>query len=420
MTENASRLSNTKTARKRALAAIAGVVVLAAILYGVYWFIYLSHYQSTDDAYVQGNVVQITPEVAGTVVRVEVQDTDAVKPGQLLVALDPADARVTLDQAEATLAQTVREVRQVYGNDASSQADIRFRQADAARTGAELLRAEQDLARRHVLAQRQVISREDLAHAQATVDAARAAYAAAQATLQGARSQLNASRALTEGVGVSAHPKVAAAASGVRMAYIAAQRTQLRAPVGGLVAKRSVQLGQRVQAGAPMMAIIPLDQVWVDANFKEVQLRKMRVGQAATLTADVFGKDVRFHGRVAGLGAGTGAAFALIPAQNATGNWIKVVQRVPVRIALDASELREHPLRLGLSMKVEVDTAAPQTQAGTALPRAVVPGLAGSDSERVDADRLVARIIVDNLGAAAVDGSARQPAASAAGVAAAH
>lgn len=387
-------------ARKRALIAIAIVVVIAAIAYSIYWFVYLSHFQDTDDAYVQGNVVLVTPQVAGTVVQVKVQDTDHVSAGDTLVALDPADARIALDEAEAALAQTVREVRQVYGNDAASQAEILYRQADAARATAELSRVQQDLNRRRDLAAKQVISREDLAHAQATVEAARSAQRAALASVEGSRKQLDASRAITDGVDVTAHPKIKAAAARVHDALIAVQRTRLTAPVSGIVAKRSVQLGQRVQAGAPMMAIVPLDEVWVDANFKEVQLRKMRVGQAVELTADVFGKDVVYHGKVAGLGAGTGAAFALIPAQNATGNWIKVVQRVPVRIALDPAELRAHPLRLGLSMQVEVDTAnekgAPVTAAPPKHPDSAVLATVGD----AEADAIVHRIIADNLGAA--------------------
>jgi membrane fusion protein, multidrug efflux system len=352
-----SALPETRPARKRALLAIAALVVLGGIAYAVYWFLVLSHVQDTDDAYVQGNVVLVTPQVAGTVTRVGANDTDHVVAGQELVAFDPADAQAALDEAQATLAQVQREVGQVYGSDAADVSGVRARIADVASAAAERRRAEQDLARRRTLAARQVISREDLAHAQATVDAARAAEAAAQAALASARDQLAANRNITEGTAAATHPKVQVAQARVRAAQLALQRTVVRAPVAGIVAKRSVQLGQRVAPGAPLLAIVPLDQVWVDANFKEVQLRKMRVGQPATLVADLFGKDVVFHGRIAGLGAGTGAAFALIPAQNATGNWIKVVQRVPVRIALDPAELREHPLRIGLSMQVEVDTA---------------------------------------------------------------
>ncbi len=399
---NVPGIAAVNPARKRALIAIAAVVAIVAIIYAIYWFVYLSHYQDTDDAYVQGNVVLITPQVAGTVVQVKVQDTDHVNAGDALISLDPADARVSLDEAEATLAQTVREVRQVYGNDAAAQAEILYRQADAARATAELARVQQDLNRRRDLAAKQVISREDLAHAQATVDVARSAQRAALASVEGSRQQLAASRAITNGVDVAAHPKIKAAAARVHDALIALQRTQLSAPVSGIVAKRSVQLGQRVQAGAPMMAIVPLDQVWVDANFKEVQLRKMRVGQPVELTADVFGKDVVYHGKIAGLGAGTGAAFALIPAQNATGNWIKVVQRVPVRIALDSAELRAHPLRLGLSMQVEVDTAIEKGAPVTAAPAAATGSALLASAGDSEADAIVRRIIADNLGAGTV------------------
>jgi membrane fusion protein (multidrug efflux system) len=384
--------------RTHALLAIGALVVVGALAYGIYWYLYLSHYEDTDDAYVQGNVVQVTPQVAGTVVQVNVQDTQQVAPGQLLVALDPSDARAALDEAQATLAQTVREVRQTYGNDASEQADIRFRQAEAARANAELVRAEQDLVRRRDLARRQLIAREDLTHAEQSVAVARSAAAAAASAVQGSQSQLAASRAITQGVQVSEHPKVQAAAARVREALIALERTKLSAPVGGLVAKRSVQLGQRVAAGTPVLAIVPLDQVWVDANFKEVQLRGMRLGQPVKLTADVFGKDVVFHGSIAGFGAGTGAAFALIPAQNATGNWIKVVQRVPVRIALDPQELRKYPLRLGLSMKVEVDTAAKANPASAAKLASLGVALPASDVD-AQANALIQRIITENLGA---------------------
>ena len=347
-----------RPARKRALLAIAALVVLGGMAYAVYWFLYLSHYQSTDDAYVQGNVVLVTPQVAGTVTRVDANDTDHVTRGQRLVALDPADAQAALDEARATLAQTLREVGQVYGNDAAAASGVRTREADLASAVAQTRRVEQDLARRRTLAARQVISREDLAHAQATVDAARAAQDAARAAVDSAREQLTANRELTQGSNAATHPKVQAAEARLREAQLALDRATVSAPVSGIVAKRIVQLGQRVEPGVPMLAIVPLDQVWVDANFKEVQLRKMRVGQQARMHADLFGKDVVFHGRIAGLGAGTGAAFALLPAQNATGNWIKVVQRVPVRIALDSAELKAHPLRLGLSMQVEVDVAS--------------------------------------------------------------
>ena len=341
--------------RNRILLAITALIALLAAGYATYWWLVLNHVESTDDAYVQGDVVEITPQVSGTVVAVSVRDTDVVKAGQVLVQLDPADATVALEQAKAQLAQAVREVRALYANDATLEADLAFRRADAQRLAAELERARQDLQRRQDLSVRGVLAREDLAHAQSNVSAAQSAHHAALAAVDEAERRLQGNRTLTEGVEVENHPTVRTAAARVHDAVLALERTRLLAPVSGQVAKRRVQLGQRLQPGDDLMAIVPLHHLWVDANFKEVQLRHMRVGQKATLSADMYGKAVRFHGTVVGLGAGTGAAFALLPAQNATGNWIKVVQRVPVRIALDDADLVKHPLRIGLSMLVEVD-----------------------------------------------------------------
>ena len=344
--------------RKKALTALAAVVVVGGLGWAAYEWLVASHYEDTDNAYVQGNVVQITPQIGGTVLSIYADDTDFVKAGQPLVNLDPADAQVALDQAEAALGQTVRQVRTLFANNGSLAAQVDLRQADVARADAEVKRATDDLNRRQSLSGNGAVSKEELNHAQTQLANAKSALTAAQAGVVAAREQLASNQAQTEGTSVEQHPSVQAAAAKVREAWLAQQRSALPAPVDGYVAKRTVQLGQRIAAGTPVMSIIPLNQVWVDANFKEVQLRKMRVGQKATLVADLFGKDVVFHGRVAGLGAGTGAAFALLPAQNATGNWIKVVQRVPVRIALQPDELRAHPLRIGLSMQVEVDTAA--------------------------------------------------------------
>jgi len=274
------------------------------------------------------------------------------------VRLDPADARVALDQAEAQLAQAVREVRSTFANNATLESQVALRQAEAARLLADVKRAEDDLARRRPLVATGAVGREEFAHAEAQLAAAKSAHAAAQSAVAAAREQLASNRSLTEGTSVEHHPSVERAAGRVREAYLALRRVDLPAPVDGQVARRSVQLGQRVQAGAPLMALVPLDQLWVDANFKEVQLRKLRLGQPATLVADVYGKKVEYHGTVEGLGAGTGAAFALLPAQNATGNWIKVVQRVPVRVALNPDELKAHPLRLGLSMKAVIHTGS--------------------------------------------------------------
>lgn len=384
--------------RKQALIGLTAVFSLAAIAYGAYWATHGGR-ESTDNAYVQGNVVQITPQISGTVLAVQAQDTDFVKVGQALIKLDPADAQVALDQAQAQLAQTVREVRTLYANNATLSATVSLRQAELSRTGAEVARAQEDLARREPLVANGAVSGEELEHSRTALASARSAQNSAQAAVTAAQESLLSNRALTEGVPVEEHPNVQRAAARVREAFLATRRAELVAPVSGLVARRSVQVGQRIAPGAPLMAIVPLDQVWVDANFKEVQLRGMRIGQPATLSADIYGSKIIYHGKIAGLGAGTGAAFSLLPAQNATGNWIKVVQRVPVRIALDPTELAEHPLRIGLSMEVEVDV---QDQSGKVLADAGNP--ATSNATEVftptdpDAEALVHRIIAANLG----------------------
>ena len=343
--------------RKKALASVAGVVLVAGIAYAAYWALVLNHYESTDNAYVQGNVVQLTPQVGGTVVAINADDTDHVKAGQLLVKLDPADAQVALDQAEAQLAQTVREVRTLFANNGTLKAQIALREADVARSMSELARAQDDVTRRAPLVVTGAVGKEEFNHVNSQLAAARSSVAAAQSAALAAREQLVSNQTLTDGIAIEQHPNVLRAAARVREAYLALKRADLLAPVDGYVAKRSVQLGQRVQAGAPLMSVIALNQVWIEANFKESQLQKLRIGQPVSLIADVYGKKIEYTGKIEGLGAGTGAAFALLPAQNATGNWIKVVQRVPVRISLDPKQLVEHPLRVGLSMDAKVDVS---------------------------------------------------------------
>ena len=350
--------------RRKALTALASVVVVAGLGWAAYEFLVASHYESTDNAYVQGNVIQITPQIGGTVVALMADDTDFVKAGQPLVQLDPADAKVALDQAEAALAQAVRQARTQYANNGALGAQIALRNAEVSKANSDIARAADDLARRQSLTGNGAVSKEELNHAQTQLANARSALAAAQAGVIAAREQLSSTQALTDGTAIEQHPGVLVAAAKLREAFLASSRTALTAPVDGYVAKRTVQLGQRVAAGTPLMSVIPLNQVWVDANFKEVQLRHIRIGQPVTLVADLYGKKVDYHGTVAGLGMGTGAAFSLLPAQNATGNWIKVVQRVPVRIALDAKQLGEHPLRVGLSMEAEIDIS---NQGGKAL-----------------------------------------------------
>jgi membrane fusion protein (multidrug efflux system) len=345
-----------RSKRKVALGGVATAVLLAGLGYGVYWWLFLSHYESTDNAYVQGNVVQLTPQITGTVTTIYADDTDFVKTGQPLVRLDPADAQVALEQAEAQLAQAVREVRTTYVNNGTLRAQIAAREADLARAHSDVARAQDDVARRTPLVRSGAVGQEEFNHVNAQLAAANSAYTAAQSAVEAAREQLASNQSLTENVSVEQHPNVLRAAARVREAYLALSRTELVAPVDGYVARRSVQLGQRVQAGAPLLSVIALSDVWVDANFKEGQLRSLRIGQPAELEADVYGKKVTYHGTIEGLGAGTGAAFALLPAQNATGNWIKVVQRSGA-IAPIRNEVREHPLRVGLLMDAKVDVS---------------------------------------------------------------
>ena len=394
----ATNAAKPNSKRAKALKLV-GTMVLIGLAWGAYDWYLQRHEEATDNAYVQGNVVQITPQVGGTVTAIFADDTDFVKAGQPLVQLDPADARVALDQAEANLAQAVRQVRTLYANNTSLNAQIAVRESDITRAKTDLARATDDFNRRQSLVGNGAVSKEELNHAQSQVAAAQNALAAAQAGVTAAREQLSSNQTLTEGTHIDSHPSVMVAAAKVREAYLAVHRAALPAPVDGFVAKRTVQLGQRVAAGAPLMSIIPLNQLWVDANFKEVQLRNIRIGQPVKLTADLYGKKVEFNGTVAGMGAGTGAAFALLPAQNATGNWIKVVQRVPVRVALDARQLAESPLRVGLSMEATVDIT---DQSGKALADAARPASAVQTEVYAamdkGADAEVHKIIAANAG----------------------
>jgi membrane fusion protein (multidrug efflux system) len=388
-----------KATRRKGLGILAAVVVVGGIGWGAYEFLVASHYETTDNAYVQGNVVQITPQIGGTVLAINADETDFVKAGQPLVRLDAADVGVALQQAEANLAQTVRQVRTLYANNGSLAAQVELRQADIAKAQSDVQRANDDLNRRLALTGNGAVSKEELNHAQSQLANAKSALAAAQAGVAAAREQLASNQAQTEGTSVEQHPSVQAAAAKVREAWLASQRAALPAPVDGYVAKRTVQLGQRVAAGTPLMSIVPLQQVWVDANFKEVQLRNIRIGQPVTLVADVYGKRVEYRGKVEGMGVGTGSAFALLPAQNATGNWIKVVQRVPVRIALDAGQVTQNPLRVGLSMDVKVDVTQQDGKTLADAPRqSASVQTAVFESQDAGADADVKRIIAANLG----------------------
>jgi membrane fusion protein, multidrug efflux system len=389
-----TKSSSLQSRRKLWLAVVAGAFVVVGAAYGAYWARVLRYSQSTDDAYVNGNVVQITPQISGTVVSIGADDTQFVKAGQQLVRLDQADAKVALDQAEAQLAKTVREVRNLFATTAQLQAAVEVRKTD-------LATAQNDLARRAQLGKSGAVSGEELQHA-------RDAVKAAQGSMSAAEQQLVANRARIDHTTLEDHPDVRNAAAAVRNAYLNYARTVLPAPVSGFVARRNVQLGQRVGPGAPLMAVVPLDQVWVDANFKEPQLSGMRIGQPVTLTADLYGNSLRYHGKVIGFGAGTGSAFSLLPAQNATGNWIKIVQRVPVRIALDPRELAANPLQIGLTMKAEVNV---RNDGGVRLPQLASNNVAYSTdvfhSTDESADARVQAIIAANDSASAKGGERR-------------
>ena len=395
----ASPPAGTNGTRRRGLTLITLALLVAGLGWGIWHWLYARHQMNTDNAYVAGNVVQITPQVGGTVIAINADDTDFVRAGQPLVKLDPADATVALEQAQAQLEQAVREVRVLFANNTTLKAQVGTHDADLARMQADLARAQDDVNRRAPLVASGAVGKEEFQHATAQLAAAKSAVAAAQSGVLAAREQLGASRTQTEGTSVEQHPNVQRAIARVREAYLALQRAVLVAPIDGYVAKRGVQIGQRVQAGAPLMTLVVLNRLWVDANFKESQLQSLRIGQPAELVSDVYGSKVVYHGKVFGLGAGTGAAFALLPAQNATGNWIKVVQRVPVRIVLDPKELAQHPLRVGLSMDVTVDT---QDQSGKILsdtPR--TSPLASSevfDAQQRAAEAEVQKIIAASFG----------------------
>jgi membrane fusion protein (multidrug efflux system) len=371
--------------RRRWFASFGAALVLIALIALAWWLLVARFYESTDDAYVAGDRVNVMSQVNGTVISIGADETDRVVPGQELVRLDATDAGIALQDAEEQLARTVRQTRTVFATRDQLLAVVDQRQAD-------LARAQADFQRRRNLATSGAVSGEELGHAQDALKAARDALVAAQKNLA-------ASSALVGRTGVADNPDVRAAATQVERAWLALVRTSVRAPVSGYVAQRSVQLGERIAPGAPLMSIVPLGRLWIEANFREVQLRRMRIGQPVKVVADLYGGRVTFHGRVAGLGLGTGSAFALLPAQNATGNWIKVVQRVPVRIALDPRELAAHPLRIGLSTVVTIevrDDSGPQLAQNP--PGKPVLATGAFDIDRSEIRARIGQIIRDNGG----------------------
>ncbi|AXJ05829.1 MULTISPECIES: efflux RND transporter periplasmic adaptor subunit [Pseudomonas] len=383
--DNAQDTGNPRK-RKVMLLVLAVVVALAGAGVWAYHEFIGRWSESTDDAYVNGNVVEITPLVTGTVVSIGADDGDLVHEGQVLINFDPNDAEVGLQSAKANLARTVRQVRGLYSNVDGMKAQVNAQQA-------EVQKAQDNFNRRKNLAAGGAISQEELSHA-------RDDLTSAQNALANAKQQLKTTSALVDDTVVSSHPDVMAAAAQLRQAYLTNARSTLIAPVTGYVAKRTVQLGQRVQPGTALMAVIPLDQLWIDANFKETQLRDMRIGQPVEIESDIYGSDVKFSGTIDSLGAGTGSAFALLPAQNATGNWIKIVQRVPVRIHVNAEELAKHPLRVGLSTNVEVNL---HDQSGPVLAQQPPQKASFStnvyDRQLAEADAMITQLIHDNSAA---------------------
>ena len=369
-------------ARRVGFILLGAAVLVAALVYGVLRLM-SGPTEVTDDAYVGGDVVSITSREGGTILAIHADNTQQVRRGEPLIDLDPATEDVALASAEADLGRAVRSIR--AANSSVDEAD-----AEIAQSEADLSRAENDYRRRKAAATEGAVSGEELSHAADTLSTARAALNLAQAKRAQAASSV-------AGTSVADNPAVLSAIAAVRRAAISRSYMNIVAPVSGVIAQRTAQLGQRVSAGIPLMAVVPLDTLWVDANFRETQLQDLRVGQAATIRADVYGSNVTYHGRVLGLGAGSGNAFALLPPQNATGNWIKIVQRVPVRIALDPKELRRNPLRVGLSVKVSVDTS---DRSGPFVAGASPPA-GGHEASLTGGPRIDAKIqqiIAENLG----------------------
>lgn len=353
----AAPLALAKSPRKKLLAGLAGTVTLAGVGFSAYEHLIAAQHVSTDNAYVDAEIAQVTALTSGPVAEVRASDTQEVKKGDVLVILDDRDRRLEFEQAQAVLGQIIRRIRAYDATDDALAGQLAARVADLARARADLARAAAEYDRRKPLAGTGAVSGEELTAANSALAAAEAAVDQAEANLNAAEGAREANNVLISGVSLDDHPEVKAARSRMEQARIALERTIVRAPVDGVVARRTVQVGQMVQLGAPLMTIVPAQEAYVNANFKEVQLKKVRIGQSVELKSDLYGPKVVYHGEVVGFSGGTGAAFAVVPAQNATGNWIKVVQRLPVRIALDPNELKANPLRVGLSMSAAIDVS---------------------------------------------------------------
>ncbi|MDM0084640.1 efflux RND transporter periplasmic adaptor subunit [Variovorax sp. J31P179] len=364
---------------------LATAIVLVVLVGGIAWYSLQRDTERTEDAYVDGNVVQVTSQIGGTVTAFAADNTDHVKAGTLLVTLNPVDQEVRFERAKAELAKATRVARTQYSQVQQLRAEVVQRKNDVLKTRA-------DLARRSTLASSGAVSREEVSHAEDVLKNA-------EAMLSAVNQSLEQRLAMVDGTNLRTHPDVLTAATNLRDAYIARSRTSILSPVDGTVTKRSVQLGQRINPGVALMSVVPMDELWVNANFKESQLEHLRIGQPAEVTTDVYGRNVVYHGKIVGMDAGTGSAFALLPAQNATGNWIKVTQRVPIRIALDSKEIAKQPLRVGLSMRVSVRTT---DRSGEMIRKDVAPNFVYKtqvyDQELRDADAIVEAVIRANEG----------------------
>jgi membrane fusion protein (multidrug efflux system) len=385
MSDQDHRAPAPATGKSRRLPTIVLMCVLAGLaVFAVYYFAFASTEVKTDDAYVNGNLVRLTPQVSGTVVAINTDETQFVQRGQVLVQLDPRDAQVALAQAKANLGLTVRDVAQLFAQEARDAAAV-----DAQQT--LLAQATQDLERDRSVFAVHGVSDETLQHDEHAVRSARAMLDQAHATLASTRAQI-------AGTYPESHPRVLQAEAAVRTAWLAAARTRVVAPVSGYVVRRAVQLGQQVTPSTEMLALVPVDSVWIDANFKENQLASLRIGQPVHVSTDMYGSHVTYHGKVLGVAVGTGSALAVLPAQNASGNWIKIVQRLPVRIGLDSGELEQHPLFIGLSTAIEVDV---HDQSGAALSKQPTwqakLNTDAYDGQDAGADTEIRAIVADNL-----------------------
>lgn len=371
--------------RKFWLSVIIFSFLLLGAGYGLYRFFFGQFYETTDNAYVVGNSVQIMSQISGHVTQILAEETGLVVKGDPIIYLDQADATITLERAKAQLATTIRQTKQLYNNVDQYKANVALKQAT-------LEKLQGDLQRREELADQKVISVETLKHIQSDVKEA-------QADVDSAKEQLAAATSIVANSDLYHHPNVQQAMVAVRDAYLNLQRTTIYTPETGYVARRAVQVGQEVTPNTVLMLIIPINQIWVNANFKETQLAHIRIGQKVRLTADAYGSDIVYDGTVVGLSPGTGSAFDILPPQNATGNWIKIVQRLPVRIKIDSKQLQKYPLRIGLTMTVSVDTHDRSGKVLSQVPeRKVIYQTENYSDQLKDADKMIDKIFKENSG----------------------